>query len=181
MCFRNYRLSKTWLNHSLKSYVSEPPSTFNMLMDDKHLWKLHESTFIIFFDQTEMKLFANYLLYSNSMASILFRILRICSSLFKYNDLENKKHFLKFLVRFWNLYQILMNFERKMIVVANIFPKLKTVKTSLDHSLKTAVSGHPLDVNMLKGPKNLCNLHESTFIIFSDHFERKWLRKNLPY
>ena len=57
-----------------------------------------------------------------------------------------------------------------MIMVANIFPKLKTVKTWVDHSLKTVVSEHSLDVNMLKGPKNLCNLQESTFIIFSDHF-----------
>ena len=32
MSFRNYRLSKAWLNHSLESAVSEPPSTVNVLM-----------------------------------------------------------------------------------------------------------------------------------------------------
>ena len=32
MSFRNYRLSKAWLNHSLESAVSEPPSKVNVLM-----------------------------------------------------------------------------------------------------------------------------------------------------
>ena len=37
MYFPNYRLSKTWLNHSLESAVSEPPSTVTRLMGAKHL------------------------------------------------------------------------------------------------------------------------------------------------
>ena len=37
MLFRNYRLSNTWLDHSLKSAVSEHPSTVNMLKDPKYL------------------------------------------------------------------------------------------------------------------------------------------------
>ena len=45
--------------------------------------------------------------------------------------------------------------KEKMIVIANVFPKLKTVKTWLGDSLKSAVSEHPLAVNMLKGPKHL--------------------------
>ena len=63
MYFRNYRLSKIWLNHSLESDISEPPSTFDMLMGDRHVWKLHESSFIIFFDHSEGKKFAKYLPY----------------------------------------------------------------------------------------------------------------------
>ena len=66
MYFRNYRLSKTWLKATLENAVSEPPSTVNMLIGDEHLRKLHQSSFILFFDQPESKLFANYLLYSNS-------------------------------------------------------------------------------------------------------------------
>ena len=31
MYFRNYRLTKTWLNHSLTSVVAEHPSTVNMV------------------------------------------------------------------------------------------------------------------------------------------------------
>ena len=42
-----------------------------------------------------------------------------------------------------------------MIVTANVFPKLETVKTWVDHSLKSAVLENPLAVNMLKGPKHL--------------------------
>ena len=53
MFFQNHRLSKAWLNHSLESAVSEPPSTVNILMDAEHLGNLHESTFIIFFDHSE--------------------------------------------------------------------------------------------------------------------------------
>ena len=48
MYFRDYRLSKTWLDHSLESPVSVPPSIINVLMGAKHLWNLYEGTFIIF-------------------------------------------------------------------------------------------------------------------------------------
>ena len=37
MYFRNYRMSNTWLNHSLEIAFSEPPSTVNMLMGAKNL------------------------------------------------------------------------------------------------------------------------------------------------
>ena len=49
MYFRNYRVSKTCLDHSLKGAVSEHPSTVNILKGPKDFRKLHESTFIIFF------------------------------------------------------------------------------------------------------------------------------------
>ena len=60
-----------------------------------------------------------------------------------------------------------------MTVIANMFRKLKTVKTWFDHSLKSAVSEHALAVNMLKGHINLWNLHESTFVIFFDRSDLK--------
>ena len=47
MYFRNERPSKSWLDHSLKSPVSEHRSTVNMLKGPKHFWNRHESTFII--------------------------------------------------------------------------------------------------------------------------------------
>ena len=49
MYFPNSRLSKTWLDNSLKSAVSEHPLTVNILKGLKHLLNLHESMFIIFF------------------------------------------------------------------------------------------------------------------------------------
>ena len=70
---------------------------------------------------------------------------------------------------------------KKMMAIANLFPKLNTVTTWVDLSLKTPVSEHPLGVNMWKGPKYLWNLHETTFIIFFDHSEGKWRGKYLPY
>ena len=65
MYFRNYRLSNTWLNHPLESAISESRSTLNVLMGAKHLWNLHDNTYIIFFDHSDGKLFTKYLLYSN--------------------------------------------------------------------------------------------------------------------
>ena len=49
MPFRNYRMSKTWLDHTLKSTVSKLPLTVNILKRPKLLSNLHESTFIMFF------------------------------------------------------------------------------------------------------------------------------------
>ena len=62
------------------------------------------------------------------ITSILFRIVRICRSLFKSSYLKNKKHFLAFLFHLWNLHQILNIFKKKKIVIAHVFPKLATVQ-----------------------------------------------------
>ena len=115
------------------------------------------------------------------MTSILFGIVTICSSLFKCSFLKNEKLFLNFLFHLWNLHQILNIFEKKIIVIANVFPRLQTVKTWLNHSLKIAVSEHPLAVNTLKVPKCFWNMHETNFIIFLDHSEGKWFAKYLAY
>ena len=47
------------------------------------------------------------------------------------------------------------------------FRTYRLSQTWCDHSLKRAVSKHPSTVNMLKGPKNLLHLHESTLSYFS--------------
>ena len=62
------------------------------------------------------------------MPSILFGILTICSSLFKWNYLKTEKLFLNFSFRFCVLHQNLNIFNSKMIVIANAFPKLQTLK-----------------------------------------------------
>ena len=62
------------------------------------------------------------------MPSILFGILTICSSLFKCNYLKTEKLFLNFSFRFCVLHQNLNIFNSKMIVIANAFPKLQTLK-----------------------------------------------------
>ena len=48
MYFRNSTLWKTSLDNCLKSPVSEHPATVKMWKDPKHLWNLHDSTFIKF-------------------------------------------------------------------------------------------------------------------------------------
>ena len=60
------------------------------------------------------------------ITSIMFRIVRICRSLFKCNFLKNKKHFLSFIFHLWNLHQISNIFKKKKIVIADAFPKLTT-------------------------------------------------------
>ena len=62
------------------------------------------------------------------MASIMFKIARICNSEFKCNYLKNEKHFLDFFFHFWNLRLILNILKEKVIVIPNVFPKLQTVK-----------------------------------------------------
>ena len=61
-------------------------------------------------------------------ASILFKIVRTCNFQFKCNYLKNLNLFLNFLLHFWNLNQILNILEKRMIVIANVFPKLQTVE-----------------------------------------------------
>ena len=74
--------------------------------------------------------------------SILFRIVRICRSLFKSSYLKSKNYFLGFLFLLWNFHQILNIFKKKKIVIANIFRKLATVISlvtplAIQRSLKT--------------------------------------------
>ena len=78
-----------------------------------------------------------------SITSILFRIVRICRSLFKSSSLKNKKHCLGFLFHLWNLHQISNIFQKKKIVRANVFPKLATVQGlvtpfTIERRLKTS-------------------------------------------
>ena len=75
--------------------------------------------------------------------SRLFRIVRICPSLFKSSYVKNKKHFVGFLFHWWNLHQILNIFKKKKIVIANVFPKLSTVqglftRLTIQRRLKTS-------------------------------------------
>ena len=93
-----------------------------------------------FFDHSEEKLLGKCLPYWNFescgcllthwllMTSIVLRIVKIWSSLFKGSYLKHKKMFLNFLFHLWNRHQILTIFEKKMIVIINVFPKLQTVK-----------------------------------------------------
>ena len=41
---------------------------------------------------------------------------------------EKRKRFCSFYLHFWNLHQIIKILKENMIVIANVFPKLQTVK-----------------------------------------------------
>ena len=61
------------------------------------------------------------------MTGMLFRIVRIYRTRFKWNYLKNEKPVLVFFFNFWNLYQILNLLKQKMSVIATSFRKLQTV------------------------------------------------------
>ena len=63
------------------------------------------------------------------MASILIKIVRIGNSQFKCNYLKNQKKILIFFFHFSNLDQILNILKEQVIVIANVFRKLETVKS----------------------------------------------------
>ena len=67
------------------------------------------------------------------------------------------------------------HFEQKMTLIDFVFQELRTKKTWLDKCLKSPVSMDISTGNMVNGPKHCSNLHENTFIIFTDHCQGNWL------
>ena len=53
------------------------------------------------------------------------------------------------------------------------FRKYRLRNTWLDIWLKSPVSDEPLKGNMVNGPKDCCNINDSTVTIFSNHFKGK--------
>ena len=60
------------------------------------------------------------------MRTILFLIERIYCNQFGRNYLKNKKLFLNFLLHFRNVHEILNIFKKKMTLIADLFPELRT-------------------------------------------------------
>ena len=94
------------------------------------------------------------------MASIMFKVSRICNSQLKFNYLKKEKLFLNFLFHFWNLHQILNILKEKMIVIANVFPKLQTLKIfvrklSQEHRFRTGFGSQHVKASQLlpKSPR----------------------------
>ena len=51
-------------------------------------------------------------------------------------------------------------------------------KKWLDEYLKSPLTEDPKASNMVKRPKNICNLDGSTFTIFIDRCKRNWVGKS---
>ena len=60
------------------------------------------------------------------MGSILFLIETIWRNQFGRHYLKNKKFFLNFFLHFRNLHYILNIFKKKMTLIPDLFPKLRT-------------------------------------------------------
>ena len=84
------------------------------------------------------------------MAGILFNIARICNSQLKCKYLKNEKLFLHFFFHGWNLHQVLNILNKKMMVMANVFPKLQTVKNFVTSLCKKRRSGTPSESEHVK-------------------------------
>ena len=58
-----------------------------------------------------------------------------------------------------------------MILIAYLFPKLRTPENVARLCPKSPISKDPLTDNMVNGFKHCCNLDNSTVIKFTDHLE----------
>ena len=65
------------------------------------------------------------------MTGILFGIKTIYSNQFKWNYVKNKSFFLDCLLNLWKLNSIFNISEKKMSLVALVFPQLKTAKDAV--------------------------------------------------
>ena len=68
-----------------------------------------------------------------------------------------------------------------MTVIANVFPKLQTVKNFVRPPCKKRRLGTHFEHNIWKCPEYFKNLHESMFMMCFYPFGRSWFRKCLPY
>ena len=82
---------------------------------------------------------------------------------------ETKDFFLNFTLHLRNIYLNWNTWNKKMILVAYVFPNYRLQNTCLCKYLKSHVSVHSGTVNMLKGLKNCCKLHDSSYISFGHH------------
>ena len=80
MYFRYYTHRKAWLNKSLKSPLSEEPSTSIMVRDTKHCWNLNGTTFTIFLDSCEVKWVGKKTLL------LMFKFLRLLLNILTFDD-----------------------------------------------------------------------------------------------
>ena len=101
------------------------------------------------------------------ITSILFNIAGICNSQFKGNYPKNAKLFLNVLFHFRNQCQVLNIFCKKMIVLANVFPKLQIVKSFVTPLCKKQTFGTRLDSRHVKVSRILAKSQwESLYHVF---------------
>ena len=93
---------------------------------------------------------------------------------------EIQKNFSDFFLHFWNLHQMLNILKEKMILIANVFPKLHTVKNVARGLSKKHRFRERFDSEHVKESQILAKYSWERFNdVF--HYSRKfWYRKFLP-
>ena len=86
---------------------------------------------------------------------------------------QKQKIFSQFFAAFLEARLNFEHYEKKIILTAFVFLKLRTLKTRLYKCLKGLVSGDPLTSNKVNVPKHCLNLHHSAFIIFINRCQVK--------
>ena len=100
------------------------------------------------------KILAVLLTHWLPMASIMFKVMRICTSQFKSNYVKNETIFGHILFNLWIIYQILNILKENMMVIANVLPKLQTVKgfvrkLSQGHRFRTGFGSHHVKASQM--------------------------------
>ena len=98
------------------------------------------------------------------MTSIPAVLFRNCSNNFKCHYLRNQRLFLDFLLHFWNLHQISSIFKEKMNLLAELFPKLLTLKDVATSTSKRSCFRTSFGKNLLTGSKHCWNEHGTPLI-----------------
>ena len=119
--------------------------------------------------------------HSLAMPSIVFKIVRICNSQFKCNYLKKENLFLNFLFHFRNINQIWTILQKKMIAIANLFPKLQTVENLVRPLSKNRLFKTCFDSQHVKAPQILAKSPWECFYHVFYHSRRCWFRKCVPY
>ena len=153
---------------------------------------LHSSIFVIFFDQSQIKLPRNILswyylkswdcllTYWHPMKRILSRKKRVFNATNSNAIMQKSQNFLRVFscisriyIKFWIVWS--KRWSSEVICFRNYWLQ----KAGLLKCLKNPVSEQLWAVNMLKPPKHCLNLHGSIFVRLFDPSERKSRRKIL--
>ena len=94
---------------------------------------------------------------------------------------RKQKLFSQFFTAFLKWSLNFTHFEKKMTLIAFVFPRLRTPKTWLGKYLTSLISEDPSTSNIVNVPKHCWNVHQCTFIIFIDHCQVNWVGKSLSY
>ena len=106
--------------------------------------------------------------------------MRICNSQFKCNYLIIEKQFLNILLHFWNLRNILIILKKKIMLIANVFPKLQTVKNFVRPLSKIRCFGTCFDSQHVKVSRTLAKSQWEHFYHVFSSFLGKLIWKMSP-